>query len=56
MVATLSHYKLQFTVGEILDICRYTKRDAEQLQIISTAPPTVRRIRDKLRTLHLTKL
>lgn len=41
---------------KILDIRRYTQRDAEQIQIISTAPPSVRRKRDKLRILHLQKL
>jgi len=41
---------------KILDTRRYTQQNAEQIQIISTAPPTLRRTRDKLRTLHLAKL
>jgi hypothetical protein len=32
---------------------RRNKQDAEQLQTLSTAPPRVRRIRDKLTTLYL---
>jgi len=47
MVVTSSQYKKQFTVREIIDIRLYT-RDAEQIQIIYTALPTVRRLRDKL--------
>jgi len=41
---------------ETIDIRRYQQGDAEQTQIISTAPASVRRIRDKLRTLYLAKL
>jgi hypothetical protein len=38
-----------------IDIRRNKQRDAEQLQTISTAPPSVRLIRDKLKTFYQAK-